>query len=205
MRPIATCAMVVVERTRVGRSHRNHPAFPTQWFTDYGALSPVLRACWPPSPALLLADLTPASGCQDHTLSPSASNAFVKSTISVHRIPPRVRDDHDTPLLVGRDREQYRIIRIFGKAEYFCRKDLTAGGGQSRANKGDLPDRPAGDVQPALSFLMDERRRLRRLLKSPARLSVSRSRPAHSRAIPGFRRCVRRGPASRCGSRGQSR
>src|SRR5580704_2405850 len=32
MRPIATCAMVVVERTHVVRSHRNHPAFPTQWF-----------------------------------------------------------------------------------------------------------------------------------------------------------------------------
>jgi hypothetical protein len=31
------------------RSHRNHPAFPTQWFTDYCALSPVLRAFWPPS------------------------------------------------------------------------------------------------------------------------------------------------------------
>ena len=33
MRPIAVCAMVVVERTHVSRSHRNHPAFPTQWFT----------------------------------------------------------------------------------------------------------------------------------------------------------------------------
>ena len=32
MRPIAVCAMVVVERTHVSRSHRNHPAFPTQWF-----------------------------------------------------------------------------------------------------------------------------------------------------------------------------
>src|ERR1700688_2363651 len=28
-----------------------------------------VRACWPPSPALLIADLTPASGCQDHTTS----------------------------------------------------------------------------------------------------------------------------------------
>jgi hypothetical protein len=41
MRPIAACAMGVVERTRVVRSHRNHPAFPTQWFTAYIALSPV--------------------------------------------------------------------------------------------------------------------------------------------------------------------
>jgi hypothetical protein len=54
------------------RSHRNHPAFPTQWFTVYCVLSPVLRAFWPPSPARLHADLTPASGCQNHTPSPSA-------------------------------------------------------------------------------------------------------------------------------------
>jgi hypothetical protein len=41
--------------------------------------------------------------------------------------------------LVGRDGAEYRIIRIFGKAESFCDEALTAGGGQSRANKGDLP------------------------------------------------------------------
>jgi hypothetical protein len=90
MRPIAACAMAVVERTRVSRSHRNHPAFPTQWFTDYTVLSPVLRAFWPPSSALLIANLTPASGCQDHTSSPSASGALVLSAIGVHRIPPHV-------------------------------------------------------------------------------------------------------------------
>ena len=98
MRPIAACAMVVVERTRVSRSHRNHPAFPTQWFTDYTVLSPVLRAFWPPSPALLNANLTPASGCQDHTSSPSASDAVRYRRIRVHRMPPRGRNDRDSPL-----------------------------------------------------------------------------------------------------------
>jgi hypothetical protein len=34
------------------------------------------------------ANLTPASGRQDHTTSPSASSALVRSTIRVHRIPP---------------------------------------------------------------------------------------------------------------------
>jgi len=58
------------------RSHRRSPAFPTQWFTDYGVLSSVRRAFWPPSPARLHADLTPASGCQDHTSSPSASECL---------------------------------------------------------------------------------------------------------------------------------
>src|ERR1700689_779574 len=50
MRPIAACAHGSKKCTRVSRSHRNHPAFPTQWFTDYIVLSPVLRAFWPPSP-----------------------------------------------------------------------------------------------------------------------------------------------------------
>ena len=36
MRPIAACAEIVVTSTRVVRSHRNHPAFPAQWF--YGLL-----------------------------------------------------------------------------------------------------------------------------------------------------------------------
>src|SRR5258705_2543524 len=53
------------------RSHHghtgNHPAFPAQWF--YGLLRalPVDQACLTPSPALLLADLTPASGRQNDT------------------------------------------------------------------------------------------------------------------------------------------
>src|SRR6266481_5422193 len=51
----------------------NHPAFPAQWF--YGLLRalPGDQACLTPSPALLIADLTPASGRQNHTTSPSAS------------------------------------------------------------------------------------------------------------------------------------
>jgi hypothetical protein len=44
--------------------------------------------------------LTSASGCQDHTTSPSAmSSASSLRAISVHRIPPHVRDDRETPLV----------------------------------------------------------------------------------------------------------
>jgi hypothetical protein len=43
-------------------------------------------------------DLTPASGRQDHTTSPSAASAFVKGAARVHRVPPRVRDDREPPL-----------------------------------------------------------------------------------------------------------
>src|SRR3954447_8345181 len=39
-RPQAACAEIVAVSTRVVRSHRNHPAFPAQWFTAYNALSP---------------------------------------------------------------------------------------------------------------------------------------------------------------------
>jgi hypothetical protein len=48
------------------------------------------------------AGLTPASGCQDHTTSPSASGTFVFGTLRVHRIPFRVIDVAQRPS-VGRD------------------------------------------------------------------------------------------------------
>jgi hypothetical protein len=49
------------------------------------------------------ANLTPASGCQDHTTSPSASALFVKSATTSTASRPYVRDDRETPLCVGRD------------------------------------------------------------------------------------------------------
>jgi hypothetical protein len=38
---------------------------------------------------------------------PSASVPFVIGTSCVHRIPPRVRDDREPPLKVGRDGGEY--------------------------------------------------------------------------------------------------
>jgi hypothetical protein len=51
-------------------------------------------------------DLTPASGRQDHTASPSARDVIRPLTCRVHRIPPRVRDDREPPS-VGRDGKTY--------------------------------------------------------------------------------------------------
>ena len=54
-----------------------------------------------------IANLTPASGRQDHTTSPYASRAVRPrakardGVAGVHRIPSRVNDDHDTPLFRG--------------------------------------------------------------------------------------------------------
>ena len=71
--------------------------------TAYIALSPGTglscprhsRRCW------LLANLTPASGRQDHTPLPSASSAFVSRTPQRPPHPaPNVRDDRETPLLM---------------------------------------------------------------------------------------------------------
>src|SRR5450755_1620198 len=60
------------------RRHRKHPAFPTQWFYGLYVISPGIGLFCPRH----LADrdprnLTPASACQDHTTSPSASAPFV--------------------------------------------------------------------------------------------------------------------------------
>jgi len=46
-----------------------------------------------------LRGLTPAPRRQDHTTSPYASGAYVCYALRVHRIPPRVRDDRDPPLV----------------------------------------------------------------------------------------------------------
>src|ERR1700688_1486040 len=77
---------------------------PRNGFNGYSVISPVLRAFWPPSPALLLADLTPASGCQDHTTShvrgkspfvigASASTASRPAAVTIATRPSVGRDE----------------------------------------------------------------------------------------------------------------
>src|SRR5260370_18838885 len=91
--------MVVVESTRVSQVTPESPGTPRAMV--YG-----LYRALPGEPGFLATvasgiastDLTPASGCQDHTTSPSASSALVFSAARVHRIPSRVRDDRDAPL-----------------------------------------------------------------------------------------------------------
>src|ERR1700731_3141855 len=80
------------------------------------------RAFLSPSSARLLADLTPASRRQDHTTSPSAKiSALVSSAACVHRIPPRVRDDRDTPLMWDETAQDIEVIWVRWKQEYFCK------------------------------------------------------------------------------------
>jgi hypothetical protein len=67
---------------------------------------------------LVFANLTPASGRQDHTTSPSASSAIRQERISVHRIPPHVRDDRETPLERRRDRIAIILLLPGGQVKF---------------------------------------------------------------------------------------
>src|SRR6266478_5146893 len=76
---------------------------PRNGFTAYFVLSPARSGLFVTVISRLLgADLTPASRRQNHTTSPSASAPFVTCAARVHRIPPRVRDVRNAPL-VGQD------------------------------------------------------------------------------------------------------
>ena len=80
-----------VANTRV--SHRGYAGTirhsPRNGFNGLLRTLPGDRAFLPPSCANNSAHLTPASGRQDHTTSPSASGAIVLGAVSVHRIPPQ--------------------------------------------------------------------------------------------------------------------
>src|SRR5882757_9903257 len=97
------CNYYWAKGTRAYRFSGGNPAFPARWVTAYSALSRVTGlSCHPhPRKVLLPANLTPASGCQDHTASPSATAALVIRRHRVHRIPPHVRDDREPPLSSG--------------------------------------------------------------------------------------------------------
>jgi hypothetical protein len=95
----------------------------------YGLLRalPGDRAFLPPSSLrnLFLKNLTPASGRQDHTASPSARVTLVSRNFRVHRIPPRVRDDREPPLSSGETGEVKSVICPTAKAEYFSETGWT--------------------------------------------------------------------------------
>src|SRR5467141_1440457 len=99
--PAVSCANMHKKTHTSIQVQRRHPGLPCAMV--YGLLRalPGDRAFLPPSLALLSASLTPASGCQDHTASPSARVTLVSRNFRVHRIPPRVRDDREPPLSSG--------------------------------------------------------------------------------------------------------
>jgi len=96
-----------------------HP--PRNGFTAYSALfpgtncfvDPVIRATrW------RLANLTPASGRQNHTASPSATASARLTLRRVHRIPPRERGDRVSPLWWDGTGESIALILPSRQAKY---------------------------------------------------------------------------------------
>jgi hypothetical protein len=63
---------------------------------------------------------------------------FVNGTISVHRIPSRVRDDRDTPLEWDETAVDIEVIWVNRKPEYFFKRDWTAQITLIRLNKLDF-------------------------------------------------------------------
>ena len=101
----AAAACAVVESTRV--SHHGHTGntrhSPRNGFNGFLRALPGDRAFLPPSSlrSLLLKNLTPASGRQDHTTSPSASRHRRRRAAASIASQPYVRDDRETPLCIG--------------------------------------------------------------------------------------------------------
>src|SRR5437870_6083273 len=131
------CNVKVAHERSHHRYSRIHPAFPhAMVLTAYFVLSPAtnsschrhrrIKVCLSPVGPTSLRQLDTSNGCQDHTALPSAATSFVSTPqiahkvqlalrlpmrargCRVHRIPPRVRDDRDTPLC-GVGREGYRF------------------------------------------------------------------------------------------------
>jgi len=96
--------------------------FPAQWFTAYRALLGAMLV--PPSPAGRIPQLGACIERQNHTTSPSAATSAVLSTLRVHRIPSRVRDDASA-LLSRRDDVGKPPSRTQGKRIIFAARDWT--------------------------------------------------------------------------------
>jgi hypothetical protein len=98
--PAASCALWGSKHAHEysQRVHRNHPAFPAQWFTAYNVISPVIG---------FLATVAGENDFRQLDASTEASGPHVfavrvgiarQARLRVHRTPPRVRDVRETPL-----------------------------------------------------------------------------------------------------------
>jgi hypothetical protein len=122
------CKMHKEKRTRAYRFSGGNPAFPARWFYGLFRALPGDRAFLPPSPprSLLLENLTPASGRQDHTTSPSASSAARLAPPKRPSHPaPNVRDDGQRPSARGGTVQSIMLILANREAKYFSPKGWT--------------------------------------------------------------------------------
>jgi hypothetical protein len=133
-------------------------------FTAYSVLSPAtnsschrhqqIKVCLSPVGPTRLRKFNTSNGCQDHTALPSAHAPFVSAPLiahrpmrtrpaitsraqrcRVHRIPPRVRDDRDTPLEWDETARVIDLIWVWREQKSFCKQDWTASIRLIRFNK----------------------------------------------------------------------
>jgi hypothetical protein len=184
--PAAPCALVVVERTRVTTSTPESPGVPARnGFNGFLRALPGDRALLPPSPTDMFlskpgwadsnsANLTPASGRQDHTTSPYAATSFVSSPFDRSRafrqpaLQPRCAPDaaastasHPASVTImirpseGGTAEDVKVIWVKRKTKFFREGGWT---GESlicplRANQPTCPLRqPLAGSCPKLPF-----------------------------------------------------
>src|SRR5450755_2790216 len=128
------------KRTRAYRSSGGNPAFPARWFTAYSALSPVTGFLATVIPEKLVSQeldtSVGVSGPHDFSV---RLRAIRQERIGVHRIPPRVCDDREPPLWVGRDQIAIRLFlpgcqTKFGNSEI---REGDAGGRRPAARRAD--------------------------------------------------------------------
>jgi hypothetical protein len=159
------CKVKVAHECRHHRYSRIHPAFPhAMVLTAYFVLSPAtnsschrhqrIKVCLSPVGPTRLRKFNTSNGCQDHTALPSAHAPFVSAPLiahrpmrtrpaitsraqrcRVHRIPPRVRDDRDTPLEWDETARVIDLIWVWREQKSFCKQDWTASIRLIRFNK----------------------------------------------------------------------
>jgi len=165
LHPQPRVRFALVKSTRVNEYTGITRRSRTQWFYDLFRALPGDRALLPPSPAdmvlskpgradLTSANLTPASGRQDHTTSPYATTSLVRSlcdrsqafrlALQPHRAQNAAASTASLPASVTIAirpsggvgwREFVEMICPTGEAKYFCKGDWTASIRLSRFNK----------------------------------------------------------------------
>src|SRR3954469_25456474 len=106
--------------------HRGHPAFPhTMVLTVSFVIFPVIGLGCHRRLARLSAKLDASvEASEPHDFAVRVQHRSSAVLNSVHRIPPRVRDDRERPL-VGRDRAIRKVFRLREEAGYFCGQGWT--------------------------------------------------------------------------------
>jgi hypothetical protein len=132
--PGAGCARSLVCKWKKAHKHSRHGHTgntrhsPRNGFNGFLRALPGDRAFLPPSLANFPASLTPASGRQDHTTSPSASCAARLAAPSASTASrPAFRDDREPPLC-GTGRDGSIAVSTKSKSEIFFERGLDATG-----------------------------------------------------------------------------